>query len=416
MEVRPPLVELPQIVAQLLVIQTRVMEPLPIFGSQTDVAMIVVLALMQIVMGLLTSVVFPEQPPAEVGPIVSELPFPMEMVVESVFYLLEPQNDVDMLFVLMMPQIVVKWEMMLGGIALKLVLRGPEVSLLPPTVGRVAEMLRWMSASAADASAAATAYCRACRPVRLQRSLESKTSQSVTHMVHGSTVLSGDWAAAAAAQRSVVVQAAEIREGLRQWGLARAACARVNAARGELAEAKRSSADRDAQARAECRALLEERQERQRDVAALAADVEARRRQHGRLVERRRAVEDHLEELRTSRVSASRQSEEALRRKAQVSVESAQAGEELESALLALREHEVDRGMAELLQTQRQLISFRQAHAALREALKTTTQQLEWEREYEQSLKADHEMTNLSLEALASGYLEALHEIAGVEQ
>jgi len=243
-------------------------------------------------------------------------------------------------------------------------------------------------------------------------------------------------AAAAAAQRSVVVQAAEIREGLRQWGLARAACARVNAARGELAEAKRSSADRDAQARAECRALLEERQERQRDVAALAADVEARRRQHGRLVERRRAVEDHLEELRTSHVSASRQSEEALRRKAQVSVESAQAGEELESALLALREHEaeasrrrsaartltqraadqVDRGMAELLQTQRQLISFRQAHAALREALKTTTQQLEWEREYEQSLKADHEITNLSLEALASGYLEALHEIAGVEQ
>lgn len=237
-------------------------------------------------------------------------------------------------------------------------------------------------------------------------------------------------------QHSLIVRAAELREGLRQWSFASTANTRTQ----DLCDAlEKSKADAQEQTQAlqlervqvevECKALTQEHSSR----SGSYRDLESRHTEHSQeLVESQAAtkekqaahvaISDSLDSLERAHRRLKYEHDEAcLTLTSQEKALDGHPAEEqrrLSAAvqLVAKAEEQVRRSHDELRQARQELKSFQQAHAVLKEANASLQEELDMERATTARLSGEREMLSMDLNALARHYLDALPPLPGLEE
>jgi len=240
----------------------------------------------------------------------------------------------------------------------------------------------------------------------------------------------------AALQRSLAVRAAEMREGLRQWGFACSATARTQ----ELCKVLESSLD-DAKQQAnkftkEAAEKLRERSEEASNVQRSKQEVGNQQQLHTRLLEQLSTLQQRSVALQKERDEKTNEAETCERGYDQRMYEHSQAERELETSRAALAEHpaeaerrltaqkrlvqmandQLQRSTIQLQQTQAQLSSFQQSHQAVAQSHHALADALGTEKVAFESLRGDHGRMHLELESLARHYVAALPPLPGLEQ
>lgn len=237
-----------------------------------------------------------------------------------------------------------------------------------------------------------------------------------------------------ALQRSLCVRAAELREGLRQWGFARGATSRTQdmANNFEVTQAERKI---EISAHTVDRTSIEQQhRDEQAALARARAEHECLRSAHAALVEELRNLRAGLEALQERRerrlldIVEGQRSHDALSHavsEASRSLEEKttelerhplEAASRVEAAgKLALRsEDQLSRGVAGLCQTQQELSSFREASAALQVAYEQLQRDLDAQLEAHANLKEEYENVGHDLHALAKYYIALVPELPGL--
>jgi len=232
------------------------------------------------------------------------------------------------------------------------------------------------------------------------------------------------------------VRAAEIREGLRQWGFAQNATLRTK----ELIQALEADLARDS---SQSTSLAEEHGALQRDhevdtvglkdkkdtvdllgskqtllAEGLAAAREATRRLQEQVNEQLKLVEDTNHRHKQLKVEHEEVCQYIESHQAALGKHTTEAERRTTAAqrLAQRADEQAEKTLHDLKQTQCQLDSFKQANIAVKEAQRLLGEQLRTERLGCEDLALEHSVLHLELDALARHYIEALPMLPGVDE
>lgn len=238
-----------------------------------------------------------------------------------------------------------------------------------------------------------------------------------------------------ALQRSLCVRAAELREGLRQWGFAQGAAARTDEMSRGFQSAKEDSAAERSRLERES---VQKQTERKHDEQALR-ELEARTEALcGKYAAAERQFEQEKQELallRDLRDQRRAQTDSANRERELLQRQHDEAGQQLDSRSEELERHATEEilrstagetlakqseGQAEnsrmqLQQTQQELKSFQEAKTVLQQAHTVLAREMEEQKLMHSNLQEDHENLNLDLNALARHYMTLLPSLPGLD-
>jgi chromosome segregation ATPase len=249
------------------------------------------------------------------------------------------------------------------------------------------------------------------------------------HMVMQSEVV------IAALQRSLCVRAAELREGLRQWGFARAACTHTDEMANSFEVTCKERAAETAQIREESLRLQAELEDGRREVERLTDEyrkLEMRQSQQITTVHQIRAEIQDMEGQREAKRAAiseivrnydalshdnlvcHQRLKESAGELAGVPAEVAFRASAAET--LALRaEEQVRRSQEQLEQTRLELASFEASHSQLIQMHAILGQELEEQRQMDIQLGDEHMQLGFDLHSLAQHYMALVPELPGFE-
>jgi len=237
----------------------------------------------------------------------------------------------------------------------------------------------------------------------------------------------------AALQRSLVVRAAEIREGLRQWGFARSATVRTEGHCKSLAGVQSDATNQTTSLASERDGLTSEYHACGSDLAVRKETFETLQKCHDGMLKDLHEAQQRCEATRARRDTIRKELDELRHTHIRMDSEHDEAGGDVEEKKLALEQHpeeaakrteaaeklvqntrkQVERSMDQLEQARKELASFQQAYAVLQEAQKTLDSEIETVRASTDTLREDHEKLSDDLNALAKYYVESLPPMLG---
>jgi len=238
----------------------------------------------------------------------------------------------------------------------------------------------------------------------------------------------------AALQRSLAVRASEMREGLRQWGFASSATVRTEELCKVLEGTQVDNLQKVRTFREELQKLLADQKVDTATLAGHQKEHVAQQQLHTKLLEQLASTRERAGRLQEERDVLTDETDVTERQHEQLNYDHNEAEKELEVRRAALAEHPVEaerrlaaqkrlaemahdqaqRSLVTLQQTQEQVISFQQAHQVVQETHAALGDGLLAEKAYLESLRGEHDMMHLELEALARHYIAALPPLPGV--
>jgi chromosome segregation ATPase len=232
----------------------------------------------------------------------------------------------------------------------------------------------------------------------------------------------------AALQQSLAVRAAELREGLRQWGFSQVATKRTKAHSDELentiketegrrnkvmADLSRMNNDREVEI-ANLTALQRKHASLQTTSGALDSQLDDASKRAASLEEKRTSAQGHLQVKEQARLQFEMPHEEVERKLENLKAERSELEEESKRRLAAGKRlversrEQAQKAAMGLEQAQQEFSSFQHAHTVLKEAHGLLGQSLQTEKAAHTQLEDQHEALNAELTALAHHYMSLL--------
>eukprot|EP00929_Paragymnodinium_shiwhaense_P045205 TRINITY_DN23123_c0_g1_i1.p1 TRINITY_DN23123_c0_g1~~TRINITY_DN23123_c0_g1_i1.p1 ORF type:complete len:511 (+),score=128.31 TRINITY_DN23123_c0_g1_i1:126-1658(+) len=239
----------------------------------------------------------------------------------------------------------------------------------------------------------------------------------------------------AALQRSLCIRATELREGLREWGFARAATGRTkdinhdmekstsqNQREKEAFNTERESLQADLLKEntllQELRAVYEQAQKRCEEVRSkLASEQGVVTKMQGETSQRKTALDEASKKQDQERFELEEAESSIQTKQSQGEKHPAEAVWRLAAAeKLALQaEDQLRKTQIQFDQSKQELAQFQLAYGVLQDAHSKLVQELAVHEQAHQELKEDHSNLNIDLNALARHYMNLLPDLPGMQ-